>query len=677
MSLPETDMVGSTQAVARAESLLVRAEHDLLEGRVGAAHQVVTELAAILAEEIELPGLLGRGLWLAALLSLVQGRLDDFDRNSAAAIDSLELAGDTGAAAVARVARLEILDRLAAELAIAELGAAGLLEAQHRYALHAIARTRGELGWDVVNRDRDHLAQLVQALEARGEPAPLGRLIRALGIDSFEAVLISLLIPLCASDELARAAGGDGAASGIPAGVLAALAFDRPLARAAMLERLAPAATLVRRAVVRVHGAGGRPPTAADRLSIDPHVLWFLRTGRIEAGGLPRGVTWHEPTAAPLAAHLLPAAEQVARAIGTTASPLVIVSGDVGAGKVSLVFAAAAIGPRPVMVVDADRLRDSELAALWPEVARDAALSNSVVYLRCERRAPSLAPALAEQQLSVVLGTTPSRAPWLVSEARRVRADVVPVQVATMSTAEQISAWSQALQELGRELIPSSKLAARLCRPELTIGDIVDSATEAVARADAAAVAVDRALLELVLQERFVDRLRGLADVVLPAPAIASGLRPEVVTWIDAVAALIIRGDDGLWGGGENAGGARTRAAMRVSGATEAERLAVVTNLAARLQCPLVRLDTSALLAAPAAMAAAHFGDVVSLAARADALLVLRWHEVPPLHPIRRSLAATAAGRTVMLAICCTSSADDLGALHDLLLANLALEEVG
>lgn len=611
---------------ARAGELLAFAEAELAAGRVGTAADAIYGVANTLAEDSDQPALLGRALWLIGVISLLDGDLVAFTEHANAAIESFELGADAGAAALARRTMGEIVHRVGLEVAVREHGAAGFIEALVRCAERLLARERGELDWADTDRDRDQMAALLTSAPG---PLPLLRLITALELDSVEATMMLLLIPLAAVPAIAAEArrlgdgaevGGD-ATAGLSAAGFARLLFERVSAREAVISRLAPGLPLRRYHLVRISGGGA---ASEQRIELEPELLWYLRDAPLTEWPWPEGVVVAALPEASVATSLAPVRDGLARLLDQPHGGVAIVQATTGAGKTTVAIGAASAVGRPTLVIDADALSDAGFEVAVSAVVRNAFLVGAAVYVRCERRVPPLARLLEERSLRLVLGTTRALAPDLLEAVRRVRADIAPFELEPLPLEAQVEAWRRACAELGVEAPPAATLEP-VCRAELYPGDIVDTATEACTRATADGVAVSAALLARVLDARLEARLAAIVPVVSRDDLRASALRaadPGEQRWLDAAATRLATPVTEVadWGAVASAPTRRARIVLQLPGGSAVRRRALARMLAAQVGAPLAILTLSD---EPDFRARAHLVAAVAAAARARAVLLI------------------------------------------------------
>lgn len=605
---------------ARAGELLAFAEAELAAGRIGGAADAIYGVAEALAESSDQPVLLGRALWLIGVISMLDGDLAAFTEHASAAIESFELADDPGTAETARSTLAEIMHRIASELDVRERGAPGFIEALARSADRLLARARGEIGWASTDRDREQMAAL---LASSPRPLPLSRLVIALELDTIEATALFVLIPLAAAPSLAaearRIAGGG--PDGVLAEGLAGLIFERPSARDAVVSRLAPGLPLRRYRLVRTTGDGA---PHQQQVSLDPDLLWYLRDAPLVEWPWPDGVTVAALPEAEVVQSLVPVRDGVRRLLDEARGGVAVLAGAAGAGKTTLTVAAASLAGRATLVFDADAIPEDAFDDAAAVVIRNAFLVGAAVYLRCERRVPPLGRLLGERALRLVLGTTPSLAPVLLAEVRRVRADVAPFEVPALPLDAQVQEWRRACAELGIES-PSPAMLEPICRAELYIGDIVDTTTEACTRATAEGVQVTAALLGRVLDARLEARLGELL------PVIASGdepvmrrLDPAEEDWLKRAAEQLQTPvtDVADWGAVASAPTRRAGVILRLAGGDAARRYELTRLLASRVGAALAILSLDGDVELSPSHRARTVGAVAA-AARARAVLLV------------------------------------------------------
>ncbi len=602
------DGASASDAEARAYGLVERTEEALVEGDLDTAVARLGELAEALGEH-DLPQLLSRAMWVAGLVSLAQGRVDDFLATSADVAAGLDLEGDAAGARDARNLRAELLERADDELQVKGSGAVGFLDVLVRHAWRLVHRAAAEMDWAVIDRDRTHLGQLsAVAADDRDTPLPFARLVRGLELDPIEASLVAVLAAVGIDSELAAAARSlaDEPAEGtnLRADSAAALCFESRWVRAAAIDRLAPRARLCRYRVVRVEGES---PTSR-RVEIDPDILWFLRDTPIDAVPLPRGAAFllAEPGEVPVAEPLRAKVESLARAFVAPQAPVLAVSADPGAGASTACLAAAAAVERPLLSVDADRcdLDEPTMRAL----IRDAFLHGAILFVRCRYAPPprELLWAAHERALRLVIAAPRVAFDSLMQELRHRRADIAWLEVPSIAPAEQVGQWQRVLAELGVDGLPEGEIEARLCRPSLLVGELVDTAVEALAKSELDASPVSVETIAGVLEDRGRRALGQLAELIdeRSEPEIPLAAREPV----DKISVEV----------GPSARGA----VIAVVGGNARQRLEVTRALVAARSGPLARIDLASLLSSSSHQPVVTIAQAARSAAHAAATLL-------------------------------------------------------
>lgn len=704
----------STDLAGRARALLDQAEAGLATGDIDAAETLLADMAGILAVSEDRSSLVGQALWLAAMVSLTRGRLDEFARTSASAIDGYVLAGDTQTADALRQARAELVQRIEHEYAVRTHGASGLLDVLAEQAATLLARARGEVDWDTVDRDRDQLAALVElpAPPGRHSPTsvagllPLARLVRALELDSIESMVMAVLVPLCARPELAAQArelageqtdgqpdhgphGEPEARPGFSAGFLASLLFSQPSARESVIHALGPRAPLVRYRAVRLCDRDN-PRSASpwdQRVTLEPALLWFMRATPLTRCPLPEGVTAYHPEDfwLDIAPPLRPVVETLSQAFAAPRSSLLVLAGRPGTGKLTATLAAAAQAGRPLIAVDADALSEEPLREALAVAVRDAFLHGAVLLIRWQwQRSMGELPtavraALAEPGLRLCVATTEAHGRMVLDLVRQKRADVALLTMPAVAESEQHLAWRESLAALGVPVADENSaqrnddakhdandddddIQAQLCRPGLSIGDIVETVVEAIARSDALGQPVTVASLATCLNERLVRELETWAEVVPPDERPLAALMPaeaarRVADWVADVAETIRGGqlefDELGLAVAESARPERIAGGL-FGGSANVDEL-VALALARQTDSRLARIDIDALMLAPVDAALAHLRDTAAAAGRAGAILLVERADslaIEPANPLTHSLARLLADRPASILLC-------------------------
>ena len=627
----------------RARALLEQAEAGLAAGALDRSEALLGEMADILASTENRSTLIGQALWMAAMVSLARGRMDEFARTSLSAIEGFSLTGDTQTANALRFARTELLQRVDHERSVRETGASGLLDVLAEQTEHLLARARGELPWSLVDRDREQLAGLVSlaADDAEGVQ-PLARLLRSLELDSVEAMIVAVLAPLGmdpAQAHAARALAGDPEdAPGVATGFLASLLFAGKAAQAAVIDALAPGAPLQRYRVVRVCQPGS---PQSQRVELEPAILWFLRATPLPHTPLPAGVSAYQPSEFDLdiAPPLLDLVETLTRALAAPRSSLLVLAGRPGTGKLTATLAAAAHAGRPVIAVDADQLTEAQLARALPQAVRDAFCHGAALLVRWQwPEAHSELPApvravMGEPGLRLCLATTVGHARMALTLARQQRADVLLLETPAVGEEEQHLAWRDSLTALGLgglgvpESDLSERIQARLCRPGLAIGDIAETVIEAMARADASGQPVTVTGLQRCLDSRLGRELARYTEVLAGPSGPMSWLAdaPAIEDTLTDMTAAILGGQQHYDEMGLHIESSTRpeRIAGQLTGGTVRLRQAVAGELAKRVEAPVARIDIRDLLLVSADSALARLADAVAAAGRAGAVLLL------------------------------------------------------
>jgi len=606
------------------DALLDRIARALDIADLDAATEALSELAVALPaappDDPASGAILGRALWLAALVSLGQGRLEEFVDTSTDAIAALEAAGDDARGADARAAQREILERIERALDVRARGALGFLDALDAHAARLLQVAAGDAGWAAVDRDRAQLAELARApADASGRAQPFARLVVGLGLDPVDIAAVALLVPLANRPQLAEAAhrllDDPVAGPGFRAGDLAALAFARDAVRATLVDRLAPGAPLVRRRVVDVVADG---PPDERRVAARADLLWFLRDLPLVDLPRPPGLdAWvAAPGDVPLMAPLAPARARIATALRGERPPVVVASGSRGAGKATVALAAAAEAGRPLLVVDPELAGPGGGAEAVAVGVRDALLNGAALMVRLDREPVAIGIALDEPRVPLVLAVDHADAADALPELRKRRADMVVVEVPPLPEAEQAAVWMQGAASLVLPPLDQGEVEAQLVRPGLLAGDVA-GALVAAAAAAATGVVVDTGVVAAGIDARLASEMARVAEVIEPGPAPA--LDAELASAVDAVAVAIQAGtvEVDSWGIGARQSGRPAHTSVAVVGAVARDAGVFARALAAALGTPLARLDAREL----SATGGARVDALASIAGRARAVV--------------------------------------------------------
>jgi hypothetical protein len=580
-------------------ALLEQAAALVRTGALEQARAILAEAGGRLEQVDAGAELLARALWLAAEVALREDDLDGFHRNARAAVDTLEAAGhgDRGAALHREWTR--IAERLMARQMIELEGPVGVLRVMAHQSWRLLGRLRGELDWREVERDRALLAELVVGPR---KDQPFLRLVRGLGLDELETALVAVLggfayVPALA--DAARAVEGGEAGEGVSCELLVTLLSPRAEVRREALARLADGAPLRRYGVVRAHEGGAR-------VTLEPQVMWFLHGVALLDRSMPPGITTHAsaPGAVPIDVLLRDSLAELERSLAAPRSAVIAVEGRPGSGRRTLTLAAAAGAGRPALVVEPDRVTDDP-ERLRRTAVREALVHGATLYLGLDDRDPAPWLELADEPgLRLVIGVTPARAQALIASLRARRSDLVRVRLEPLPEAAVALAWNRALVELGQPALSRSELAG-LSRAGLVIGDLHETVTEAVVRADAAGAALDPERLAAVLAERTRAELAAVATPLAPTGQV----EPAVAGWIDRL--LASQTLEPGW-----TGAAARRPVGLAAGGSARQRCSVGVALAERL-------GTAAWLVDAGARAPAVVIEAIAAAARAGAVLVI------------------------------------------------------
>ncbi len=554
-------------AEPRVEALLDRAARALDDADLVAATDALSELSRSLPEEVANGPILGRALWLAALVSLGQGQLEEFAATSDDAIVALDAAGDAGGAAEARAARREILERLARTLDVRARGAIGFLSAVDAHVAHLVEVAAGRADWASVDRDRAQLDQLVQTpADTSGRALPLARLAAGLELDPLEVTAVVVLVGLANQPELAaelhRLRGEPVSRLGFRVRDVAELALQREDARASLVDRFAGHGRLVRYRLVNVVADG---PPDQRRVAVGSDLLWFLRDLPLVDLPRPPGLDAWVAAAGDvtLMLALRPARALLEAALGADRAPVIALVGSRGAGKATVTLAAAAAAGRPLLVADPERAGSDGAAEAVSIGVRDAILHGAGLLVRLDRGPAPIAAALDEPRVRLLLAIDPADADDALLELRRRRADVVVVEVPSLPLADQAEAWAQGAALLSIAALDPGDVDAHLVRPGLLAGDVADALVAAVA-ATATGVAANVRGVASQLDDRLARELAVVAELV--PPAAEAPLPPSVAAQVERG---VQRGARGRGRGRQLGGG---RAAEPAAGAHRAGR---------------------------------------------------------------------------------------------------------
>ncbi len=604
-------------AEADVEALLARAARALDAADLIDATGALGELAQWLPDDPDNAPLLGRALWLASLVSLGQGRLDDFIATSDDAIATLEAAGNAGAAADARAARGEILERLERSIDVQARGAIGYLDAVDAHVSLLLEVAAGGASWAAVDRDRLQLEDLARTpADASGRALPILRLAAGLALDPLELSAVLVLVGLANRRELAAEAHrllGD-ADDGFRARDVAELALQREDARASLVDRLADRGRLVRYRVIDVVADG---PPDDRRVAVGSDLLWFFRDLPLVELPRPPGLDAWVVAAGDIApmTPLLPASARVAAALGAAHAPVIALVGSRGAGKATVALAAAATADRPLLVVDPEQAGTAGAAEAIAIGVRDARLHDAALLVRLDRGPAPIAAAVDEPSVPLILAIDTADAVDALAELRRRRADVAVVEVPGLPLGEQVRAWTQGASTLAMPALDPAEVEALLVRPGLLAGDVADSLVAAVAAAATGAQPTVRAIAGQ-LEQRLTAELAAAAELIAPgAPMLPPALAAAVATVADDVRAGAV--DVDAWGLGARQSHRPAHAAIALAGDAAVRAPAVARALAAALDAPLVRVDAREL----PDDAAARVDALASLAGRAGAVV--------------------------------------------------------
>jgi hypothetical protein len=238
-------------AAAQVRAAIATAERRLEAHDPAGARAALGVAAQMLAREVVDPLLLARASWLAGCVDLAAGDAEDFEALSETSRQALSLAGAHAQATAVSAAKDEIVAQLADIRRMRERGAAGLHETLERLCDGllelAAAGDPDDSRWARVDRERALLPALIAGAEGRGSgEVPLAVVIRTLGLDPAEAVLVATLAPLTTGDRPARWAALASAGPADEPERLAGLCFRDRDARAEATARLGPSGWLHR-----------------------------------------------------------------------------------------------------------------------------------------------------------------------------------------------------------------------------------------------------------------------------------------------------------------------------------------------------------------------------------------------------------------------------------------------
>lgn len=634
-------------AEADFEALLERAARALDTADLIDATGALGELAQLLPDDPTNAPLLGRALWLASLVSLGQGRLDDFVATSDDAIATLEAAGNSRAAADARAARGEILGRLERSIDVQARGAIGYLDAVDAHVSLLLEAAAGRASWAAVDRDRLQLEDLARTpADAAGRALPIVRLAAGLALDPLELTAVLVLVGLANRPQLAaeahRLLGEADDAPGFRARDVAELGLQREDARASLVDRLADRGRLVRSRVVDVV-AGGPPDDR--RVAVGSDLLWFLRDLPLVELPRPPGLDAWVAAAGDVAlmAPLRPASARVAAALGAARAPVIALVGSRGAGKATVALAAAATAGRPLLVVDPEHAGSAGAAEAVAIGVRDARLHGAALLVRLDRGPAPIAAAVDQPAVPLILAIDAADAVDALAELRRRRADLAVIEVPSLPLSEQVRLWTQGATTLAMPALDPAQVESFLVRPGLLAGDVADSLVAAVAASATGAEPTVRAIAGQ-LEQRLTAELAAAAALITPGVPVLS---PALAAAVDAVAATVRAGavDVDAWGLGARQSDRPAHVAVALAGDAVAHAPSIARALAAALEAPLVRLDAREL----PDDAAARVGALASLAGRANAVVWIDHADAAGGRAARAVAAGMALGSSTWL----------------------------
>jgi len=415
------------------------------------------------------------------------------------------IAGEADAYRAVLAARLEHLRRLDADPHRDPLGARGL---------DPITGARA----DQLARASDRLAARTAATTAAGLTTPLARLIEAFELGPVEAELVMA----AAAAERDREVGAAFAAAWPEANLQPEVGFYvRLFADPRVRELFRPWAPLVRHRVVELASPGHWLPEAPllyRRVRLAERIGWFLEDVALAADAVD-GLRWIPIPRAAGELGLDP--ELLARAIRTLEEPgqLAVVRAPAGAGKTTLIEAAAAALDRPVIVADlaAVPLDPARAEIRVVELVREARLRGAVLILdhaevadeaRREGLGGELARRLADHPLPVAALSSRDLA-WVVGRT------AAELRLALPTAAAQHELWQRELG--GLQLAAGLELEGVVRRYALEPGAIVEACGELARldRVEARGGVVDEAALSRAIRGRLAHRLGALASPVV------------------------------------------------------------------------------------------------------------------------------------------------------------------
>lgn len=615
---------------ARVEALLAGAEASLRRGELVQAVDALAAAASAIGDETEHSHALGRAAWLAALVALLEGDRDGFYQHAEGAVMSLGFSGDTATAARVALAGSELGARADDHARVRDHGIVGLLEALARSTSLLLDLAEERAGaddprWGLIDKDRDDIPQLLGLFQQiTGQPAPLARAVVAYGMDPIESAVLAVLLPLSVFDLLAERfarVAKESRPGWLSADGIARVCFANALSRQAARNRMAHGGRLHREALLQVQG----DPV---QVRLEPGFAAYLQGAWVSAAGdSVAAVELEDVRDQPeLITALSEARRQLERTLVSEAARPVVVFGRDGAGKRTLVRAAAATAGRAILRVRIEALVD-EPAQVLAKCRRDALLWGAVVHvdLASGQLVDPLLAIVAQPGPSWVLTLPADTDPLTRALLRRECAELVELELAPIPLDAQAATWRSLLVARGLAPPADADLELEACRPGLVVGDLVDAINRASDPADAVALGDALTVRLFAEMERLAEPMawgegEGEGDADDDPSHLSDGARDLLIQVAESIEAGRAVVSD--WGLTTERSNLLAPAIVHAHG-SDLGRAELVSFLAGAVAMPPFRLDLASLIALGSLAAEARLDAVFEAAGRLGAIVVI------------------------------------------------------